>query len=286
VRYRFIQEHRKELAVNTMCQILQVSRSGYYDWLERPRSKRHERCEQLLGQIKTAHQQSKGRYGSPRVWAQLKAQGVKVCENTVAKVMHKAGIRSKTPRRFVPRTTDSAHDHPIAANVLDRNFGQTRLNAAWCVDITCVRTDQGWLYLAAVMDLCSRRIIGWSMADHVKAELCIDALSMALEQRRPRQGLLHHSDRGVQYACDAYQRLLEKQGIVCSMSRTGNCYDNAAMESFFATLKRECVYGEHYVTHQQARASIFEYIEVFYNRRRRHSALSYRSPIEFEASLN
>jgi transposase InsO family protein len=271
-----------------MCQVLKVSRSGYYDWIERAPSQRHQRREQLLVQIKAAHEQSKRRYGSPRVWAELSAQGVKVCRNTVAKAMQKAGIRSKPRPRFIPHTTDSTHEHPIAPNRLDRNFDAYRsINAAWCVDITCIWTErQGWLYLAAVMDLCSRRIVGWAMADHVKAQLCLDAVSMALEQRRPARGLLHHSDRGVQYACDAYQQLLEDRGVVRSMSRTGNCYDNAAMESFFATLKRECVYDEHYLTHEQARASIFEYIEVFYNRRRLHSALGYKSPIEFEASLN
>jgi transposase InsO family protein len=289
VRYRFIHDHQRELPVKKMCQVLKVSRSGYYDWIERVPSERHERRRQLLVQIERAHRQSKGRYGSPRVWAQLNAQGVKVCENTVAKAMQRAGIRSKPRRRFIPRTTDSTHEHPIAPNRLDRNFDAYRstINAAWCVDVTCIWTErQGWLYLAAVMDLCSRRIVGWALADHAKAQLCIDALSMALEQRRPAKGMLHHSDRGVQYACDAYQQLLEDHGVVRSMSRTGNCYDNAAMESFFATLKRECVYNEHYATHEQARASIFEYIEVFYNRKRLHSSLGYVSPETFEAGLN
>jgi putative transposase len=216
--------------------------------------------------------------------------GVKVCRNTVAKLMKKAGIASKVRRRFAVRTTDSRHDHPVAVNVLERRFdvdAWQKPDQAWCTDITCVwTTDQGWLYLAAVMDLCSRRIVGWAMADHLRAELCLDALGMALEQRRPGQGLLHHSDRGVQYACEAYQSLLEERGITCSMSGVGNCYDNAAMESFFGTLKTELVYHERYATHEQARRSIFEYVEVFYNRQRRHSALGYRSPVAFEAVRN
>jgi putative transposase len=203
--------------------------------------------------------------------------------------MKQAGIRSKTAKRFVVHTTDSNHEHPVASNTLERRFDVQewqRPNQAWCTDITCVWTKEGWLYLAAVMDLCSRRIVGWAMADHLRAELCIDALTMALEDRAPGPGLLHHSDRGVQYACDAYQSLLEKQGIKCSMSRTGNCYDNAAMESFFGILKRELVHQESYDTHEQARASIFEYVEVFYNRQRKHSTLGYLSPVEFEASIN
>jgi putative transposase len=292
VRYRFIEEHRKELPVKKMCQVLGVGRSGYYDWRARKDavpSERQKRREGLTGKIREAYAGSEGRYGSPRVCAELKAQGQEVCENTVAKYMKQAGIRSKAQKRFVVRTTDSSHDHPVAPNTLGRRFDVSAWEApdrAWCTDVTCVWTDEGWLYLAAVMDLCSRKIVGWAMAGHMKAELCLDALGMALEHRRPSPGLLHHSDRGVQYACDAYQGLLEAEGIECSMSRTGNCYDNAAMESFFSTLKRELVYQEHYYTHEQARRSLFQYIEVFYNRKRRHSSLGYKSPVEFEASLN
>ena len=292
MRYQFIEENKKELPVKKMCQVLQVSRGGYYDWKQRQLagpSKRRKHREKLLGQIREAHRQSEGVYGSPKVHRELKAQGVEVAENTVARYMKQAGIRSKVAKRFVVCTTDSSHDHPVASNVLDRRFDVQEWdspNKAWCTDITCIWTDEGWLYLAVVMDLCSRKIVGWAMADHVKAELCTDALKMALEQRKPAIGLLHHSDRGVQYACEAYQSLMESKGMVSSMSRTGNCYDNAAMESFFATLKRERVYHEHYYTHAQARASVFEYIEVFYNRKRRHSSLGYKSPVEFEASLN
>jgi transposase InsO family protein len=293
VRYQFIEEHRRELPVGKMCHVLDVSRSGYYDWRSRkdaPPGPRAARRAELTTRIRQAHGASRGLYGSPRVHAALEATGVSVSENTVARLMSEAGIRSKAHKRFVVRTTDATHPHPVAPNALDRRFHPAEWplpNKAWCVDITCVWTRRdGWLYLAAVMDLCSRRIVGWSMADHLRAELCVDALAMAVVQRRPDAGLLHHGDRGVQYACDAYQSLLEKQGIACSMSRTGNCYDNAAMESFFSTMKREEVYQKDYATHADARAALFEYIEAFYNRERRHSALGYKSPVEFEASLN
>jgi transposase InsO family protein len=276
-----------------MCQVLKVGRSGYYDWRARRRRSdsgpRQKRRERLLAEIRQAHRRSRGLYGSPRVCAELQAQGVKVSENTVAKLMKRAGIASKVRRRFVVHTTDSNHEHPVAPNTLERRFDVREWelpNVAWCTDITCVWTDEGWLYLAAVMDLCSRKIVGWAMAEHLRAELCLQALGMALEHRSPTAGLLHHSDRGLQYACEAYQSLLEKEGMRCSMSRTGNCYDNAAMESFFGTLKRELIYQERYATHEQARRSIFEYIEVFYNRQRKHSSLDYRSPVEFEAALN
>jgi transposase InsO family protein len=293
VRYRFIQDNRNELPVKKMCQVLSVSRSGYYDWKSRQEHEppaRQKRRDELLGEIRKAHAAGRGLYGSPKVYEELKAKGVAVSENTVAKYMKMAGIRSKVHKRFVVHTTDSTHDHPVASNTLNRRFDVSEWpepDLAWCTDITGIWTErEGWLYLAAVMDLCSRKIVGWAMADHLRAELCTDALGMALEQRRPNAGLLHHSDRGVQYACEAYQSLLEEQGIKCSMSRTGNCYDNAAMESFFATLKRELVYQERYDTHAQAKASIFEYVEGFYNRKRRHSSLGYQSPVEFEASLN
>lgn len=290
MRYAFIREHAKELPVAKMCRVLRVSRSGYYGWLDRPKSKRQERQEQLTGQIRQAHADSRQLYGSPRVAAELKARGVRVCENTVARYMRAAGLASRARKRFVVRTTDARHGHPVAANALDRRFDADDWpapNRAWCTDVTCVWTErQGWLYLAAVMDLCSRRIVGWATADHLRAELCLEALGMALEHRRPAEGLLHHSDRGVQYACTDYQAALERAKAVCSMSRTGDCYDNAAMESFFSTLKREEVYQRTYTTHAEARAAIFQYIEGFYNRRRRHSALGYKSPVAFEAALN
>jgi putative transposase len=269
-----------------MCDALNVGKSSYYAWKKRPESTRAERRAKIVREIRKVHEQSRGTYGSPRTTIELKALGVAVCENTVARYMREEGVASKIKRRFCVKTTDCDHDHPLAPNRLERDFRADTPDRKWCCDITYVPTDEGWLYLAAVIDLCSRRIVGWAMADHLRAELCLDALSMAIEQRRPAAGLLHHSDRGVQYACDAYRLFLERHGMQASMSRSGNCYDNAVMESFFGTLKTELVYHEHYATREQARRSIFEYIEVFYNRQRRHSAIGYQSPETFEAGLN
>lgn len=286
MRFAFIKDHQQRWPVELMCQVLRVSRSGFYQWLDRPISARQQWQAEVLGEIEQVHEQSRGIYGSPRVHQDLLARGISVSENTVAKLMKKAQIRSKTRRRFIVRTTDSNHDHAIAGNRLERQFDQQRPDQAWAADITYVPTDEGWLYLAAVMDLCSRKIVGWAMADHLRAELCTGALEMALTSRRPQPGLLHHSDRGVQYACDQYQALLARQDILASMSRRGDCYDNAPMESFFSTIKTELVHHEHYATRAAAKQSIFEYIEVFYNRKRRHSSLGYLSPEQFEAGLN
>ena len=269
-----------------MCETLQASKSGYYAWLKRPVSDRRQRREQLVQSIRQAHEKSRRIYGSPRVAVELKETGVAVSENTVAKYMHQEGLMSKIKRRFRMHTTDSKHAYPVADNVLDRSFAAELPDQKWCVDITYIHTDEGFLYLSAVIDLCSRRIIGWAMADHLKTELCLDALTMAISNRRPPPGLLHHSDRGVQYACQAYRGFLEQHRIEPSMSRTGNCYDNAVMESFWGTLKTECVYHEKYATRAQARLCIFEYIQVFYNRQRRHSAIGCKSPESFEASFN
>lgn len=286
MRFGWIREHREAFEVSIMCEVLQVSRSGYYAWVGRPPSSRAQRRAELVGQIRAAHEQSSGTYGSPRVHAELAGQQVEVCVNTVAKLMKQEGIRSRRRQRFVAHTTDANHDLPVAPNRLDRQFHAERPDQKWCCDITYIRTGEGFLYLAAVMDLCSRRIVGWSMADHLRTDLCADALRMALGRRRPGSGLLHHSDRGVQYASGDYQQLLETHGITVSMSRTGNCYDNAAMESFWATLKTELVHHMEYQGHDQARRSIFQFIECWYNRRRRHSAIGYMSPEAFEASLN
>jgi transposase InsO family protein len=277
--------------VAVLCDVLEVSRSGYYAWHRRPVSARASRRAALAERIRAAHADSRGTYGSPRVHAELDAAGVAVCENTVAKVMREEGVRSITARKFRCRTTDSAHAHPIADNVLNRDFAADGPDRKWAADISYVQTDQGWLYVAVVIDLCTRRIAGWAMADHLRAELCLDALSMALGRRNPKadgggNGLVHHSDRGCQYACGAYRELLAARGITCSMSRAGDCYDNAVAESFWGTLKRELVHQQHYATRAQATASIFEWIECWYNRKRRHSSLGYKSPEEFEAELN
>jgi transposase InsO family protein len=269
-----------------MCQVLQVSRSGYYAWVDRPASPRQQRRQDLMQQIRQVHTASRCTYGSPRVHAELAERDVKVCLNTVARLMNQARICSKVRRKFIVQTTDSNHDYAVAPNRLDRQFTAEAPDLKWCCDITYVPTQQGFLYLAAVMDLCSRKIVGWSMAEHLRTDLCLSALQMALATRRPGAGLLHHSDRGVQYASDQYRHRLEEHRIQISMSRVGNCYDNAAMESFFKTLKTELVHHEQYATPEAARRSIFQYIECWYNRRRRHSAIGYKSPEAFEASLN
>ncbi len=286
MKFAFIQDSLSEYAVEVCCCVLEVSRSGYYAWPDRPASPRALRQEQLTEKIKTVHEQNRRVYGSPRVCQALIAQGEKVSENTVAKLMKQRDIRAKSKRKFVPATTDSAHANPVAGNVLDRQFTADLPNQKWAVDITYIPTDEGWLYLAGVIDLCSRLIVGWSMAEHMKTELVSDALKMALARRNPAGSLIHHSDRGVQYSCEDYLHLLESHNMQPSMSRKGDCWDNAAMESFWATLKTELVHHEHYATQEQARASIFEYIEVFYNRKRLYSSLGYLSPEAFEASLN
>lgn len=269
-----------------MCRALKVSKSGFYAWLTRPPSARAVRRAELVEKIERAHRDSSRRYGSPRVYRELLEQGERVSENTVAKLMRLNRIRAKIARRFVPNTTDARHAYPVAENLLNREFKAAALNRKWVTDITYVDTGEGWLYVAAVLDLFSRKIVGWSMAGHLRTELAAEALKMALARRNPGSGLLHHSDRGVQYASMDYQNLLAQNGCVCSMSRSGNCYDNAAMESFWGTLKTELVYQHKFATHAQARVAIFEYIEVFYNRKRKHSSLNYVSPEAFEAALN
>jgi putative transposase len=269
-----------------MCTILNVARSGYYAWRDRPVCPRQQRRTQLLERIQHVFEQSRGTYGSPRMTADLNASGIAVCQNTVARYMREAGVCVKPRRRFVPQTTDSDHPYPIAPNVLDRNFTAAAPNQKWACDLTYIFTDEGWLYLSVVIDLFSRRIIGWSMTDHPRAEGVAQALSMALARRRPGQGTIHHSDRGVQYACELYRTVLARHEITASMSRAGNCYDNAVVESFFGTLKTELVHRLRYRTREEARSSVFEWIECWYNRRRRHSSLGFLSPEHFEAQTN
>lgn len=285
MKFAFIREHQERFAVVDLCRVLEVSTSGFYHWLKEPVGKRERRREKLGAEIARVHEANRGVYGSPRVCAALRQEGQSVCRNTVAKVMKSLGIKARTHRRFRVRTTDSNHAHPIAPNVLGRKFSAARTDQVWLTDITYIPTEEGWLYLAGVMDMCSRRIVGWSMAEHMRAGLVRDALSMAIRSRCPGAGLLHHSDRGVQYACDDYRRQLEAHGITVSMSRTGDCYDNAPAESFWGKLKTELVYLERFTTREQARAAIFEYIEVFYNRTRLHSSLGYVSPERFEAGM-
>lgn len=286
MKFAFIKAHLSRFPVEACCDALDVSRSGYYAWTNRPPSQRAQRREELAVKIQQVHEENRKVYGSPRVCQVLKARGEQVCQNTVADIMKQRQIRAKGKKKFVPKTTDSRHQQPIAGNLLNRQFDAPLPNQKWTVDITYIPTDEGWLYLAGVMDLCSRKIVGWSMADHMRVELVSDALKMAVARRNPAEGLLHHSDRGVQYASEDYRHLLESEGMQISMSGKGDCWDNAAVESFWSTLKSELVNHEHYATHEQARTSIFEYIEGFYNRKRLHSSLGYLSPEMFEASLN
>ena len=283
--FRFIEEHRGQWPVCLLCEALDVSTAGYYAWRERPASARQQRHDALLVEIRSVHAEVKARYGSPRVHAELAARGQDCCVNTVAKLMHDNDIRAKTARKF-RCTTDSNHHLPVAENVLDRQFNPSGANETWLTDITYIPTREGWLYLAAVEDLYSRRVVGWSMAEHLESRLVVDALEMAVQRRLPDEGLLAHSDRGSQYASEHYQLLLAKHGIDCSMSRRGDCWDNAPMESFFASLKKELVHDADFATRAEARAAIFEYIEVFYNGQRRHSSLGYVSPAEYEQSEN
>ena len=284
MKFAFVNEHRRRWPVQVICRVLRVSRSGFYRWRVRKPSARQIRRQQLLEKIRVAHRENQELYGSPRIHRGLLIDGEMVSRNTVAKLMRQAKIRAKTRRKFVPRTTDSRHRQPVADNLLQRDFGAQAPDRKWVADITYVPTGQGWLYLAAVLDCFSRKIVGWAMNDQMPTDLVSDALKMALHQRRPGQGLIHHSDRGVQYASEDYQQLLAWHGITVSMSGRGNCYDNAMMESFWATLKTERIHQEQYATHEQARQSIFEYIEVFYNRQRLHSSLGYVSPESFEAA--
>lgn len=262
-----------------------MSESGYYAWLHHTPSQAQQRRDRLVEAIRQVHAELKGRYGSPRMTAELNARGHDCTGNTVASLMKTHGIRAKTVRRFV-RTTDSRHALPVADNLLGRDFCPSRPNVAWSADITYIPTADGWLYLAVVEDLFSRMIVGWSMDATMTSRLVVDALDMAVRRRLPGEGLLAHSDRGSQYASEHYQRFLAGRGIACSMSGVAQCWDNAPVESFFASLKRELVHHEKYTTREEAKASIFEYVEAFYNRVRRHSSLGYLSPEQFERSHN
>jgi transposase InsO family protein len=285
MRYAFIQEHRQQWPVTVQCHVLEVTRSGFYAWIRREPSARAQRRAELTHQIREAHMASRQIYGAPRIHQELLAKGQRCNRKTVAKCMREAGIRAKTHRQFRVTTTDSKHPFPIAQNLVNRNFQPSRRNETWVADITYIPTQEGWLYLAAVEDLCTRQIVGWSMSDRIESRLVVDALKMALQRHPPEGPLMVHSDRGVQYASEHYQRLLQQHGITCSMSRKGNCWDNAPMESFFATLKKELVHHENYQTRAQARQSLFEYIEVFYNRIRRHSTLGYLTPAQFAKAI-
>ena len=282
MRYRAIQEHDRRYPIRLMCRALAVSPAGYYAWRTRPESHRSVRNRALLLTIRVIHRESRETYGSPSIWDALLKQGHDVGEHRVARLMRVEGIRAKTVKKW-RATTQSNPRLPVAANTLDRQFTIAAPNRVWAGDRTSVWTTEGWLYLAVILDLYSRRVIGWAMGHRLTVELAERALTMALTNRTPTAGLLHHSDRGSQYAATSYQQLLAAHGVTASMSRKGNCWDNACIESFFGTLKRELVYPRHYATREEATRDIFEYIEVFYNRQRRHSTLGYDSPAEYEA---
>ena len=276
--------HEREFPIRQMGQVLGVSASGYYAWRRRRPSRRAEANAALVEQIRDIHQASRRTYGSPRVHAALRRRGLSCGRKRVARLMRREGLVGRSPRRRYPCTTQSSPGNPVAPNVLAQDFSASQPDQKWVADITYVDTAEGWLYLAPVLDLFSRKVVGWSMDSHLYSSLVEDALQMAVTRRRPAPGLLHHSDRGTQYTSAAYQQKLANLQCQVSMSRTGNCYDNAVMESFFSTLKSECLTGQ-FQTRAQARSAIFEFIEVWYNRHRLHSSLGYLSPEEFEYSL-
>ena len=281
MRYQFIQREKAYYPVSVLCRVVHVSRSGYYEWRSRPLSRRTLDNQRLLVKIHSLHKGSRETYGSPRIHIALQADGESCGIHWVARLMQANAIQAKTVKKF-KATTNSAHHYPVAQNLLKQQFTADTPNQRWVSDITYVSTAEGWLYLAVVLDLYSRAIIGWAMDKRMTRQLVMDALLMALWRRGQVRGLLLHSDRGSQYASDDYQKALKSNGIICSMSGKGNCYDNATMESFFGTLKQELVHHEYYATREQAKASIFEYIEVFYNQQRRHSAIQYQAPLVFE----
>ena len=266
-----------------MCQVLEVPRSSYYAWRKRPPSARERENDRLLAEIREIHAASNGNYGSPRIHDELQERGWRCGRKRVARLMREAGLVGQQTRAWHPTTTQSDPGHTVAPDHLQRDFSAERPDEKWVSDITYIETAEGWLYLTAILDLYSRRVIGWSMADHLRTELVLQALEMALACRGDVAGVIHHSDRGTQYTSHAFQDRLHAEGILPSMGRTGDCYDNAVAESFFATLKVECVQGRVFTTRQTARTAIFKYIETFYNKWRSHSTLDYASPIEFES---
>lgn len=284
MRYAFIDKHRGQWLLDFVCEAMAVSPSGYYRWRKKPDSSaRYCRQPGIRSAIHTAYTESRQTYGSPRIHAAIQSQGMQCCVNTVAKIMREEGLCARPKRRKV-RTTDSSHSLPVAQNLLAQDFERSAPNQAWVSDITFIPTGEGWLYLATTLDLYSRRIVGWSMSERMTSQLVIDALTMAIDQRRPPSGLVHHSDRGSQYASGAFQSMLTAHGMICSMSRKGEVYDNAVIESFYATLKRELVNRDRYASRDESRQAIFEWIEVFYNRQRLHSSLGYQSPADYEAA--
>lgn len=281
MKFRFVQEHRETFRVGKMCEVLKISRSGFYAWLGRQPSRRVLEDEAIAEQVRAVHLESRRIYGSPRVYRELRRRGESWGRHRIARIMREEGLQARCMKQFHWISTTRSED-PAAPDLLDRRFFASKRDRVWVGDITQIRTGEGWLYLAMLMDLYSRKIVGWSTSKSPKQEIALEALEMAILQRRPRSGLIHHTDRGGQYSSGAYQNRLDQLGVVCSMSRPGQCLDNAVAESFFHTLKTEWIYHAHYKTRREARLAIFEYIESFYNTTRMHSSLDYQSPEEYE----
>jgi len=285
VKFAFIAVEKASFPVAVLCKVVGVSRSGFYAWTERVPSARSQEDANLRVHISAIYERSRGTYGAPRIHAELRANGFNVSRKRVARLMGELGLQSRRKRRF-KATTDSKHALPVAENVLNRKFEVDAPNVAWVTDITYVWTSEGWLYLAAILDLFSRRVVGFAMSERIDRALVLEALAGGLGRRMPNAGLVHHSDRGSQYASNDYQAALQEVGVVCSMSRKGNCWDNAVAESFFATLKTELIYLRRFATRAEAREAIFDFIELFYNRERRHSSLGYATPLEYEMKFD
>ena len=288
MKYACIRTHRRQFPLTLMCRLLGVSRSGFYAAERRAQSASARRRESLRAIIAAVYESSRATYGSPRIHRELRSAATPCGRNLVARMMRECGLRAKPRRCRRPSTTNSRHEYGVAENLLRRRFGVAEtggINRAWCGDITYIRTAEGWLYLAVLLDLGSRMVVGWAMADTLAASLSVGALRMALARRNPKAGLVHHTDRGVQYAATDYRELLAHHKLLSSMSRRANCYDNAVAESFFATLKWELIDRYRWQTRAAVKTAIFEYIEVWYNRQRRHSALGYLSPLQYEQRL-
>lgn len=284
MRYAWIADHRKSYPIKTMCKLLGVSTSGFYDWDGRDHAAKAAKQRRLVGKIVEIHETSKKRYGSPRVYRALRMADESVSKSKVERIMREYGIKAKAGRKY-KATTDSKHSLPRARNLVERRFAPGEPNKIWCADITCIWTRQGWLYLAAIIDVGTRKIVGWAMDDNMRTDLVMQALQMATAGHGMLRNLIFHSDQGGQFASEAFKAVLEKRGIKQSMSRKGDCWDNAVIESFFHSLKVECIYGETFKTRKQAELAVFEYIEIFYNRYRLHSSLGYVSPECYERRL-
>lgn len=288
MKYACIGAHRHQFSVTLMCRVLKVSRAGFYAAERRSPSVRAKRNQSLRAVIAAVYETSRGTYGSPRIHRELRAAGERCGRKRIARLMRESGLKARRRRRRRPITTESKHGYGVRENVVRRRFGVKEtggINQVWCGDITYIRTSEGWLYLAVLLDLGSRMVVGWAMQETLEADLSVNALQMAIARRRPGPGLVHHTDQGAQYASDEYQELLASKKMISSMSGRANCYDNAVAESFFATLKWELIDRHQWRTRQEARGAVFAYIEAWYNRQRRHSSLGYLSPLHYEQQL-